>query len=212
MLLTIIIILSGLFTVAPDNFPVVKLQNGDLLFQEACNDNIDHAIKEVTESTGSYNFTHVGIVWINHTDTVVIEAAPPVVAITPLASYLKPEGKCISATVAGRLKEPYRHLIPGAIEEALKLIGKEYDYVFIDGNDKYYCSELIYEIFTKANNGTPIFELKPMTFKSGINGEFLPEWIEYYRELNEKIPEGEPGTNPGSLSKSDIVEISGIYK
>lgn len=49
-----------------------KLQNGDLIFQEACPDNKDNPIKEVTSSVNSYKFTHVGIAYIAHNDSVYV--------------------------------------------------------------------------------------------------------------------------------------------
>ncbi|KES12111.1 hypothetical protein SASC598O02_001490 [Snodgrassella alvi SCGC AB-598-O02] len=40
------------------------LQDGDLIFQEACNGGMSSAIKEATRGIDGYNFTHVGIVWV----------------------------------------------------------------------------------------------------------------------------------------------------
>jgi hypothetical protein len=74
-------------------------------------------------------------------------------------------------------------------------------------NDKYYCSELVYEIFLKVNNNEPVFNLNTMTFKAKNSDEFLPNWVEYYRKLGEAIPEGKLGINPGAMSKSDVLKI-----
>ncbi|MCD8177931.1 MAG: hypothetical protein LUE98_11120 [Tannerellaceae bacterium] len=41
------------------------LQNGDLIFQEACKGETEDTIKEVITSAGEYNFTHVGMVYID---------------------------------------------------------------------------------------------------------------------------------------------------
>lgn len=187
-----------------------KLQNGDLIFQESCNGKIGNAIKSVTSSADNYNFTHVGMVYIKENDSIyVIEATHPKVKITPLSEYLYPadEKECYPKSVVGRLKNEYQHCIPKAIEEALPLVGKEYDYSYDLKNDKYYCSELIYLILLKANDGIPIFPLNEMTFKSKTTKEFLPEWVEYFKKLNIPIPEGEPGINPGAMSKADVIDI-----
>lgn len=205
----ILFIILGLLQSSSNGKPNT-LQNGNLIFQEACSGNVSDAIKGVTSSIGEYNFTHVGIVWIDQEkDTFVIEATPPIVSVTSLQNYLYPEDdrNCPPKSVVFRLNQEYQQLIPEAIKEALKLVGKEYDYAFILNNDKYYCSEFIYDIFLKSNNNQPVFELNTMTFKANGSDEFLSNWIEYYKKLNQPIPEGELGINPGAMSKSDVLEI-----
>jgi len=206
----LLILLSFLY-VQTDEF---KLQNGDLIFQEDCSEGTKNTIKEVTASIGDFQFTHVGIVYIDEKDEpYVIEATRPKVAITPLKEYLYPEdGKaCFPRSVVGRLKPEYQRLIPAAIDEAKKLIGKDYDDGFVLGNDKYYCSELIYEILLKANNGRPVFPLNVMTFKAAETGEITEGWIEYFDQYGLSVPEGELGINPGIMSRSDVIEIVHYY-
>jgi len=53
--------------------------------------------------------------------------------------------------------------------------------------------------------------LKPMTFKDLDTGNFNPVWVEYYKNLNVKIPEGKLGINPGGISLSDKIDIVHIY-
>ncbi|WP_321332237.1 YiiX/YebB-like N1pC/P60 family cysteine hydrolase [uncultured Bacteroides sp.] len=207
----LLIVLISLSYPSVDNF---KLQNGDLIFQESCSGDISNAIKDVTSSTDKYNFTHVGMVYIKENDSIyVIEATQPEVKITPLSKFLYPadEKECYPQSVVGRLKEKYRHCIPQAIKEGMSLIGKKYDYGYNLNNDKYYCSELIYHILLKANNGNPIFHLNKMTFKSKGTKKFLPEWVNYFKELNTPIPEGKPGINPGAMSKADVIDIIHHY-
>lgn len=186
----------------------VKLNTGDIIFQEACSSNTNDAIKNVTSSINDYNFTHMGIVWITEGNIYVLEATPPVVSITPIEEFLNPKkDKCPPKSIVGRLKSEYRHLIPLAIEEGQKLIGRDYDYAFDLNNDKYYCSEYIYYIFFKANNSKALFDLNKMTF---INKETLqtdPNWITYFENINVPIPEGELGINPGAMSTSNIIDI-----
>lgn len=192
-----------------------KLQTGDLIFQESCTGSMGSAIKEVTTSVDEYQFTHVGIVYIDSNDSIfVIEATKPKVAKTPLREYLYPEDEkdCPPVSVVGRLKPEYLHCIPKAIDESLSLIGKEYDNGFVLDNDKYYCSELIYEILLKANNEKPVFPLNVMTFKSSETGETSPGWTEHFKKYNLPIPEGELGINPGAMSRSDVIEIIHRYE
>ncbi|WP_029904434.1 YiiX/YebB-like N1pC/P60 family cysteine hydrolase [Prevotella sp. 10(H)] len=209
ILLLIILLLSGMILYAQD----FKLQNGDLIFQEDCAGNTDNTIKAVTASIGDYRFTHVGIVYIDNKDSVyVLEATRPKVALTPLNEYLYPNDKDIyPISVVGRLKEQYRSCIPDALKEGLLLLGKDYDDGFILGNDKYYCSELIYEILLKANGGVPVFPLNVMTFKSPDTGEVTEGWKAYFRRYDLPVPEDEPGINPGAMSRSDVIDIVHYY-
>ncbi|MCD7935250.1 MAG: hypothetical protein LUG98_00150 [Tannerellaceae bacterium] len=188
------------------------LRTGDLIFQESCPDHPDDTIKEVTESLDGYNFTHVGMVYIDEKDAVfVIEATIPVVVLTPLEKYILPDRKaCPPISVVMRLKEEYKDLIPGAIEAAMSHLGKGYDYAFDLENDLWYCSELIYEAFRQANGGASIFPLNRMTFKAPSTGEFTEGWVRWFRELSIPIPEGEPGINPGAMSRSEVLQFIGV--
>jgi hypothetical protein len=66
---------------------------------------------------------------------------------------------------------------------------------------------LLYESFKVANHGKPIFELAPMTFMDPATKAYYPVWVDYYHELNCTIPQGKPGLNPGSISRSNQLEI-----
>lgn len=194
----------------------IELKNGDLLFREPCSgNNMSNAIKSVTQSADSYAFTHVGIVYrpVNKDSIYVIEATPPRVRIVSLKEYLDPSPRksCKPISVVGRLRAPYRSCIPAAIQEALRLVGKAYDYGYVLNNDKYYCSELIYEIFLKANGGVPVFKLNAMTFKQAGSTETDINWIRYFSEKGLEIPEGKPGINPGAMSRSDTIDLLGEY-
>lgn len=183
---------------------------GDLLFQDLDCGSFCEAIEKVTEGYNGANFSHVGIVAKDTTETLaVIEAIQSGVTITPLDTFLnrsldqdkKPK------VVVGRLRKKYSNLISEALKEALALVGQPYDRAFDIENDKYYCSELIYEVFLRANHNAPIFSLQPMTFKDPATGNTFPIWEDYFMELGVAIPEGELGINPGSISRSPIVKI-----
>jgi len=190
------------------------LEPGDLLFQDSDCGPLCDAIEQVTTGYGGATFSHMGIA---ATDTignfVVIEAISSGVKITPLKRFLSRslDARRRPKVVVGRLKESYRRLIPSALKEAMALKGKPYDKVFAIGNDSYYCSELIYEIFMRANNNEPVFELQPMTFKSPGTANTFPEWQEYFSELGVPVPEGQPGINPGGISRSQAVDIIHEY-
>ena len=187
-----------------------EYQAGDLLFQDLDCGPLCDAIEKVTIGYQGRNFSHIGIVTKDSNGSfVVIEAMPNGVVVTPVQTFLNQsfDVKHRPKVVVGRLKEPYRYLIPNVVKEAFALEGKPYDKIFAINNNAYYCSELIYEIFLRADDGKPIFKLQPMTFKDPDSGITLPAWKEYFSELGIPIPEGEPGINPGSISRSQVLTI-----
>jgi hypothetical protein len=107
----------------------------------------------------------------------------------------------------GRLKPEYAYLLESAIDFAYVRLGKPYDEIFDINNDKYYCSELIYLVFKEANNGGAVFQLQPMTFNDPDTNQPFSIWVDYYKNLGVPIPEGQPGLNPGGISRSDYLEI-----
>jgi hypothetical protein len=194
--------------------PDFVLQEGDLLFQDLDCGPFCDAIEKVTAGYRRANFSHVGIVVKDANNSfVVIEAVPNGVEATSLQTFL---GRSFDVNgrpkvVAGRLKPAFGHLIPFVLQEALALKGKPYDKVFVINNDAYYCSELIYEIFLHANDNNPVFTLRPMTFKDPDTGTTFPAWQEYFSKLGVSIPEGQPGINPGSISRSPALTIVYAY-
>ena len=113
--------------------------------------------------------------------------------------------------IVGRLKEPcYRSLVPAAIHGAGKLLGAPYDQFFLPDNDRFYCSELVWECF-RDSAGKPLFELAPMTFRKPGSSEPMAIWKNYYAKLGVPIPEGVTGCNPGSLSRSVKINILHVY-
>ena len=190
------------------------LRPGDLLFQDLDSGPLCDAIEKVTTGYRGANFSHVGIVAKDDSgDIVVIEAVSSGVEVTPLQTFLDRglDADRRPKVVVGRLKRHYRRLVPSALKEALALKGKPYDKVFAIGNEAYYCSELIYEIFLRANDNDPIFKLQPMTFKDTDTRETLTTWQEYFSRLGVPIPEGQPGINPGGISCSPVLTIVHRY-
>lgn len=187
---------------------------GDLLFQDLDAGPLCDAIEKVTEGCRGAKFSHVGIAArSNDGSIVVIEAVSQGVKVTPLADFRArsrdSDGR--PKVVVGRLRRPHRRMIPAALDAAEALLGKPYDEVFAIDNDRYYCSELVYEIFRRANGGRPLFELAPMTFNDPMTRETLPAWVDYFQKLGAPIPEGKPGINPGSLSRSPKLEMVHAY-
>jgi hypothetical protein len=111
-----------------------------------------------------------------------------------------------NVTIA-RVKHNYEPLITKAIAFAKQQIGQPYDNEFLLDNDKWYCSELLYQSFKEANNQKDFFGLEPMIFKDPKTNNYFPVWVDYYKQLNIEIPEGKQGVNPGLISRSSKIQI-----
>ena len=198
-----------------------QLQIGDILFQDLDSSPLCDAIEIVTPGYNNYNFSHIGIIvelgdpncinpnYIYEDNIRVLEAIPNKVTTTRLDSFLirSIDSNKKPKVIVGRLKKRYQFSILDAVKFLKSKIGLKYDDYFIKDNNKYYCSELIYEAFEKDS----IFRLYPMTFIDPVTKNTMNLWEEYYNELETKIPEGEPGINPGVMSISENIEIIHKY-
>ena len=186
---------------------------GDLLFQDLDGLPLGDAIEEVTFGVNGAKFCHVGIATEeDHGGPQVIEAFGAVVAIRSLSEFLarSKDNAGRPKVIVGRLKDPYRSLIPAAIRRARRLLGAPYDQSFLPENDRIYCSELVWKCF-RDSAGKPLFELAPMTFKQPGSSEPMAIWKDYYAMLGVPLPEGVAGCNPGDLSRSKNINIVHVY-
>ena len=198
-----------------------QLQIGDILFQDLDSSPLCDAIEIVTPGYNNNNFSHIGIIvelgdpncinsnYIYEDNIRVLEAIPNKVITTRIDSFLNRsmDSNKNPKVIVGRLKKRYQYSILDAVKFLKNKIGIEYDDYFIKDNNKYYCSELIYEAFEKDS----VFRLYPMTFIDPITNNTMNLWQEYYNELETKIPEGEPGINPGIMSISENIKIVHKY-
>jgi len=185
------------------------LKEGDLLFQNLNCGELCDAIETVTEGIDGKDFSHCALV-VNVNDTLqIVEAIGSEVQLISITKFFARSGDTtnIKNITVARLKNQHQPLLAEAMTEAKQLIGQPYDDAFLLDNGKWYCSELIYEVFKKANSDDNFFELAPMTFKDPKTGQYFPAWISYYNEINTAIPEGKPGLNPGLISRSDKIDI-----
>lgn len=182
----------------------IVLADGDFIFQDLdCP--LCEAIESVTTAYNGYSFSHVGLVKRTEDKIYVGEAISSGVQWTPLDIFVSrsmEEGT--PQLLVMRLKEEAQNLIPGAIQFIEENQDAAYDSIYVYGDDKYYCSELLYDAF--AVGDAPLFRLEPMTFKAKESTRFLPVWIAYYEGMNREIPEGRPGINPGGISQSPLLE------
>ncbi|MCD6062351.1 MAG: hypothetical protein K0R82_262 [Flavipsychrobacter sp.] len=184
-----------------------NVQPGDILFQDLdCGAACD-AIESVTEGANGMDFSHCGIVVQMGNEMMVVEAYGAV-KVTPVDSFLMRSKDAAGKpkVLIGRLKDE-SILADESAEIAKGYVGKEYDESFDLKNDKYYCSELVYECFKVANKNKPFFQLNKMTFKAPRTEAIMPFWMDYFKKLDKAVPEGKPGINPGAMSRSDKLQI-----
>ena len=220
------IILFSLFCIACGNNTTkenteFQLELGDILFQDLDSSPLCDAIELVTPGFKDGNFSHIGIVVeigdpycmnpeYEPTEHIrILEALPGGVITTRIDTFLMRSSDVNNnpKVIVGRLKNEYKNTIPKAMDFAKKQIGVDYDKIFILNNDKYYCSELIYEAFVKDS----IFQLKPMTFLHPERNDTLQTWIDYYSKLGKEVPQDKLGINPGEMSLSDKIDIVHQY-
>ena len=189
--------------------PGFELKEGDFLFQDMDCGPMCNAIEEVTQGIDGARLSHVGLVVVKDDSFKVAEAISAGVVFTPLNDFINRshDAKGNPKILVGRLKNEYTPLISKAITNLNNYLKARYDNYFKMNNDSFYCSELLYTIYKEANNGVDVFSLFPMTFKQPGSQSFYPVWEEYYNNLGCAIPEGEPGCNPGGMSRSPYIEI-----
>lgn len=180
-----------------------RLEAGDLLFVVGEGSAMSEAIRSATASQGALPYTHVGMV-TDGADSVVEATSPEGVRIVPLAEYLgralRIDGRpCV---VAKRFPDPAA--AREAVRRARSAVGCAYDDAFRAGNDRYYCSELVWHCY-RDTAGRPLFPTLPMRFRAD-DGTMPPYWIGHFAALGEPIPEGEPGTNPAAMAEDERLQ------
>ncbi len=117
---------------------------GDVVFQSFPHDPLTDTIEGVSESP----YSHCGMVMKQDGAWSVIEAVGPVM-ITPMDDWVD-RGRNHAFAVF-RFREKYRKLVPQMIEAAKTFLGRPYDIHYEMGDEKIYCSELLYKAFKKAS-------------------------------------------------------------
>jgi len=200
---------------AAENSPIT-LQVGDLLFQDLNCGDLCNGIGEVTEGINHTYISHVGMIESiqnKNQKIIVIEAIGSGVVETNLNQFLSRSHDANNnpMTFVERLKPQYQSLIPTAVHYAKLQLGKPYNATFSPTGPGFYCSELINFAFIHSSQDQSFFEQAPMNFANLSTHQITPAWQEYFAGLHAKAPQGEMGSNPGMLSRSNKLMLIGEY-
>ncbi len=180
---------------------VAALREGDLLF---CAKSSDNPITDVTAGVDGMKIDHVAIFHRVGETAFALEAIHRGVSLTPMDSFMARR----ETVVAARLKDTVG--VARSVARALRFLGKPYDFNFMPDDSAFYCSELVQKCYRRAD-GELVFKPIPMSFHDKT-GKVTPYWEDYYARQGLSVPEGEPGSNPGDLSRSDAINIIGVLE
>lgn len=222
-LLGIFLCVFSLFSEAEINYVCVdNLRNADLLFVVNTKGN---AITEVTEGLDHLPIDHVAIFYSDSAslEPMILQADYKGVRCCNLYSFWNESSvdttvtannsfshPCVNDSLSpiilvGRIQVPFD--LSSSLQKAFSFVGKKYDFYYLPDDDEIYCSELV-QISFVDNQGKLLFSTIPMTFRDN-QGEIPEFWVKHYAKKGIPIPEGEPGSNPGELSRRHQVKIIG---
>lgn len=186
------------------------LHTGDLVFSFI--GKTQNAISAVTEGFRGARVNHMGVAIRTPLGVFILEAFPPEVRLTHIDVFERrsDDDDKQPRVMAGRLQAQFQHLIAPAIEYGIAQRNIPYDERYLSDEAALYCSELVVDMFKDANGGEAFFTEHPMSFRITETGELHPFWIKYYAYFGMQVPEGQPGSNPGDISKDPRVEIHSI--
>ena len=131
------------------------------------------------------------------------------VCVTPIDTFMAeatPKGGAHPLVVVGRLRN--RCGVARSVANALKYVGRPYDYLFMHDDQELYCSELVMLSYVDCA-GSPVFAPIRMSFHDD-SGQVTQFWRDYYAKRGLRVPEGAQGSNPGQLSRDPKLTI--VYR
>lgn len=193
----VILFLSLLPTITIGAQPSISAVNydyhdGDLIFvlpREA------NAITTVTQGSACRAADHVAILHrIGGSEGLpyAIEAISKGVCLTPIDSFISHNAGC--DMIVARLTQIDAS---ASVRNALRYVGRPYDFFYDMGDSALYCSELV-QLAVVDSDGKKLFGTIPMSFHDS-QGNITPHWHRFYARHNREVPEGAPGTNPTQL-------------
>ncbi len=193
-----ILLLALFFTQAYSEAPNHLFKDADIIFQDAQSSQ-SKAIKLATSS----KYSHVGIIFKDNGKLYVYEAVEPV-KITPLKRWIK-NGKN-EHFVLKRLKDEtlltFQNL-KNMKKIGESFLGRHYDGLFGWGDDKIYCSELVWKVYERALGVKlgPLKKLKTFDLTHPIVKKKL------YERYGNKIPFEEFAIAPQGIFDSKLLKI-----
>ena len=181
-----------------------KLLPGDLLFVVSPRAN---GITDVTQGYDDAMIDHVAI----YAGDSIIEAVPRQgVRMTSLNDFLEQNKRESSRLhlLVGRVSRPFD--AARSLQNARAFVGMPYDSLFLSHNRAVYCSELVVSSYVDEA-GQWLFGQVPMSFHD-TTGTVTPYWKQFYGEHGMEVPEGQPGSNPGELSRRPSIQILYSYE
>jgi hypothetical protein len=175
---------------------IAGLQNGDIIFQ-ASHSSQSKAIQLATHS----KYSHCGLLFRHNGDWQVLEAVQPV-KWTPLAQWIArgEGGHYVVKRVSAAAPMP-DELFLRLKAKAQELVGKDYDSYFGWGDDRIYCSELVwksYRVITGLELGRlqqlGDFDLSSAAVKKTLSARYGPN-----------IPLKEKVISPVAIFNSDLL-------
>ena len=119
-----------------------KIQDGDIIFHRSQS----RQAKAIAAATKS-DYTHVGIIFFENDEPFVYEAIQPVTR-TPLHEWI---GRGAGGHfVIKRLKVSEAVDFSKVRNEVLRLMGRDYDWLFEWSDRKIYCSELVWKAYERG--------------------------------------------------------------
>ncbi len=186
----------------------LRVHDGDLLFVTATGTGLSGAINDATGKQGTTSFDHVALVAHDGAGQVVLHADEEGSRQQTLAAFLGQAKAKHRQVVVYRLKQQARTAIPGAIVQARSMLGKPYNFTYVQAEDSYYCSDFIERAFRAQH----VFALQPMNFRNPQTGQISQYWIDFYRGKGMDVPQDQPGTNPNDMSASPALERVGVLE
>lgn len=191
------------------NIYKTKLQNGDLIFVEAKQENLSGAINRVTQKSKTENFDHVGIIEISEDGNFVLHASPKRGSNRQaLNEFYEENFESNQKMIVYRLKKTHRNSIDSAVATAKILLGKPYNWSYVLNEESYYCSDFVERAFRENT----VFEYIPMNFRNPETGRIDDFWIDFYKKIDMEVPQDKPGTNPNQQATSDKLSRIGALK
>lgn len=171
-----------------------ELMEGDIIFQSSVSDQC-LAIQLATHS----KYSHVGMLTKKNGAWMVFEAVQPV-CLTPLNDFIARGEK--KHYVIKRLKEGTFGGSACLAEYQKKNLGKDYDAFFGWGDDKLYCSELVWKAYKECCAKEPgkLEKIKDLDLSHPVVKAKLTE------RYGAEIPYEEKVITPGAMFESEILK------